>query len=102
MKKNQRDLFSAQILTVILCAGIFSVSPAAACCQRMDGNREISPYDTTAVMIHEVIATLVVDSAWIGGPQKKTYTAFKVISKAKADTSLFGNVTGNFSYGGFP
>lgn len=87
--------FSAQILTGALCLAIQTLAqPVPDCCQRMDGNRSIVFLDTQTVKLHEVLATLVVDSVRSRPNPNKRFTYLRVLAKSRVDTSLFSDVLG--------
>jgi hypothetical protein len=94
--------FFARILTGLVLLGSQGLTMAQTCCPGMDGIRNVGGLGTTAAMIHEVIATLAVDSIWNRyAPSNRTYTSFKVVSKSDVDTSLFSNVVGDSNRTGF-
>jgi hypothetical protein len=94
MKINHSRTVLARMLTGLAMLAAPDLTRAAACCQMMDGNPLVSKSDTNAAELREVIATLSVETVPSKYNSARFYYAFKVLSKAKVDTTIFANRLG--------
>lgn len=91
MRKSLLVPVSAQVLIVstMLMHPRSGKADTGICCQRMDGNRDVSAKDTGTNYINEVIADIRVDSVWSVSNPNKYYYALTVLRKAPVDTAIF-------------
>lgn len=91
MQPSPPSALFAQVLIIIFCISAFAVGQEKICCERLDENQEVHASGTNGVTLHEVSATVVVDSTWMTFNPHLAFTSFIVVSKPSVDTSLTRN-----------